>query len=72
MTLDQYLAQGGNTAAKLAADAETSAATITRLLYGDQNPSADLIRAIVKATGGQVTADDLLFGKPRPKPERAA
>lgn len=72
MTLDQYLAQDGKTAAQLAVAANTSAPTITRLLYGEQNPSADLIRAIVRATQGEVTADDLLFGKPRAKPERAA
>lgn len=72
MTLDEYLALPGNTATVLAADAKTSAPTITRLLYGDAKPSADMIRAIVEATGGQVTADDLIFGTPRPKPEKAA
>jgi len=72
MTLDQYLALPGNTAAKLAAAANTSGPTITRLLYGDQSPSADMIRAIVAATDGKVTADDLLFGAPRSKKERAA
>ncbi|TCD00713.1 XRE family transcriptional regulator [Erythrobacteraceae bacterium CFH 75059] len=72
MTLDEYLSQPGRTAAQLAADANTSGATITRLLYGDAKPSADMIRAIVEATGGQVTADDLIFGAPRPKPTRDA
>lgn len=72
MTLDQYLSLPGKTASQLATDAETSGATITRLLYGDAKPSADMIRAIVKATDGKVTADDLLFGAPRPKQERAA
>jgi hypothetical protein len=72
MTLDEYLSIPGNTAAQLAADAGTTGATITRLLYRDAQASADMIRAIVKATNGQVTADDLLFGEPRPKPEKAA
>lgn len=72
MTLDEYLSIDGNTASKLASAAGTSGATITRLLYGDQSPSAEMIRSIVAATGGEVTADDLLFGKPRSKPERAA
>ena len=72
MTLDQYLALPGNTATELATAAKTSAPTITRLLYGDAQPSADMIRAIVEATGGQVTADDLLFGATRPKPDKAA
>lgn len=71
MTLDQYLALPGNTAAQLATAAGTSGATITRLLYGDAQPSAEMIRAIVEATGGQVTADDLLFGAPRRR-EKAA
>jgi transcriptional regulator with XRE-family HTH domain len=72
MTLDKYLSLPGKTAAQLAADANTTGATITRLLYGEAQPSADMIRAIVEATSGQVTADDLLFGAPRVKPERAA
>lgn len=72
MTLDEYLSQDGNTATKLAADAGTSGATITRLLYGEQRPSAKMIEAIVNATGGAVTAQDLIFGAPRNKPERAA
>lgn len=72
MTLDQYLSLPGNTASQLAIAAGTSGATITRLLYGEAQPSTDMIRAIVEATGGRVTADDLVFGTPRPKPERAA
>lgn len=72
MTLDDYLSLPGKTAAQLATDAKTTGATITRLLYGDAKPSTDMIRAIVEATGGQVTADDLIFGATRPKPDRAA
>lgn len=72
MTLDDYLSLDGKTAAKLAEDANTSGASITRILYGDQQPSADLIRAIVKATRGKVTAQDLIFGKPRAKPAKVA
>lgn len=72
MTLDEYLSLPGKTAAQLATAANTSGATITRLLYGDAQPSAEMIRAIIEASGGQVTADDLLFGQPRAKPEKAA
>jgi transcriptional regulator with XRE-family HTH domain len=72
MTLDEYLRRPGNTASKLADDAGTTGATITRLLYGDAQPSAEMIRSIVEATGGEVTADDLLFGAPRSKAEKAA
>ena len=72
MTLDKYLSLPGKTATQLATDAGTSGATITRLLYGEAQPSAEMIRAIVTATGGQITADDLLFGAARVKPEKAA
>lgn len=72
MTLDQYLAIEGNTAAALADKANTTGPTIHRLLYGDQQPSAEMIRAIVEATKGKVTAQDLIFGKPRERPEKAA
>jgi hypothetical protein len=72
MTLDEYLSIPGKTASDLASAANTTGATITRLLYGDAQPSAEMIRAIVDATGGQITAHDLIFGAPRPKPEKAA
>lgn len=70
MTLDTYLAIPGNTAAALAEKAGTTGASITRILHGEQNPSSDMIRAIVEATGGQVTADDLVFGAPRDRADR--
>lgn len=67
MTLDAYLSQDGMTAAALAKLAGTSGASITRILHGEQKPSMDMIRAIVTATRGKVSADDLIFGAPRPK-----
>jgi transcriptional regulator with XRE-family HTH domain len=72
MTLDQYLSIPGKTASQLAADAGTTGATITRILYGDAQPSAEMVRNIVEATGGMVTAHDLIFGANRPRPERVA
>jgi plasmid maintenance system antidote protein VapI len=72
MTLDEYLSPDHMTATALAIAANTTTASITRVLYGEQQPSADMIRAIVEATKGAVTADDLIFGKPRPKPVKAA
>lgn len=76
MTLDSYLALLGNTASALAERAGTTGASITRILHGDQQPSSDMIRKIVEATDGLVTADDLIFGlprtKPRPTPDAAA
>ena len=67
MTLDDYLSQPGQTASALAAKAGTSGASINRILHGEQRPSAAMVRAIVEATGGAVTADDLIFGAPREK-----
>lgn len=72
MTLDDYLSIEGNTVAGLAEKASTTGASIHRILYGEQAPSAAMIRAIVAATNGEVTADDLIFGAPRKKAERAA
>lgn len=72
MTLDQYLALDGNNATKLAADAFTTSASITRLLYGEQKPSADMVKALVEASKGKLTAHDLIFGDPRKKPEKAS
>ena len=70
MTLDEYLSRDGVTATDLAAKAGTTGATITRLLYGEQQPSTAMVKAIVEATGGKVTAQDLIFGAPRSKPVR--
>lgn len=72
MTLDDYLSREGNTVSGLARDAGTTDVSIHRILYGDQQPSADMIRSIVEATNGSVTADDLIFGKPRQKKVKAA
>lgn len=62
MTLDDYLSQTGQTAAALAQRAGTTGASIARLRRGKQRPSAAMIRAIVEATGGAVSAGDLVFG----------
>ena len=73
MTLDAYLAMPGNTASALAERAGTSGASINRILHGEQKPSVDTIKAIVAATDGMVTADDLVFGVPRERtPQQAA
>lgn len=72
MTLDDYLSQPKANAAVLAGKANTTPASINRILHGEQKPSADMIRAIVEATGGKVTAHDLIFGKPRTRKVKAA
>lgn len=68
MTLDDYLSRDGHTAVDLASKAGTSVASINRILHGEQRPSFEMIRAIVLATNGSVTADDMIFGKPRTRP----
>lgn len=70
MTLDTYFRKGIKSPAVLARDTGLSAVSISRILYGEQKPSHDAIRAIVEATGGKVTADDLIFGAPRNPSEK--
>jgi len=70
MTLDAYLNSGAMTPAELARKSGLSAPSISRILFGEQNASHDAIKAIVKATGGKVTAHDLIFGKPRDPSEK--
>ena len=64
MTLDAYLSLPGNTAAALAERVGTTGASIARIRRGGQNISARLIRAIVEATDGQVSAHELVFTPP--------
>lgn len=70
MTLDEFLKGGAMTPADLARKTGLSAASITRILFGEQNASHDAIKSIVKATHGKVTAHDLIFGKPRDAAEK--
>lgn len=70
MTLDAYLKSGAMTPADLARKTGLSGASITRILFGEQNASHDAIKAIVKATKGKVTAHDLIFGAPRDPSEK--
>jgi transcriptional regulator with XRE-family HTH domain len=70
MTLDDFLKSGAMTPAALARKTGLSAASITRILFGEQNASHDAIKAIVKATRGKVTAHDLIFGLPRDPSEK--
>lgn len=64
MTLDQYMTDNAITGVQLAAALEISEASLTRIRRGEQNISRDLIRRIVQATGGVVTAEDLVFHSP--------
>lgn len=72
MTLDQFLSSTGTSINAFAEQCGTSGASMNRILHGEQRPSVEMIRAIVAATEGQVTADDIVFGAPRERKERAA
>lgn len=63
MTLDQYLKLSDSpNAAQLGAmcDPPISEATISRIRQGNQNMTADMMRRIIAASGGMVTAEGLL------------
>lgn len=68
MTLDQYLnLPGAPTNADFGArcDPPLSAVSIWRIRRGEQNITVDTMRAIILASGGNVTADGLLIRKDR-------
>lgn len=62
MTLDQYLADTGITAADFGAkcDPPISEASISRIRRGEQNISRDVMLRIIGASDGKVTADALV------------
>lgn len=60
MTIDEYLATSGKTAAVYAADAQISEASLTRIRRGEQNFSRDVMRRLIAASGNAVTANDLI------------
>jgi len=60
MTLKDYLAQEGNSAAKLAELAEVSVSTIWRAAEGRTFPTRDLQEKIFRHTGGAVTPNDFV------------
>lgn len=62
MTLDQYLASEGISAAEFSTrcDPPISTPTISRIRRGNQNISSDTMIAIIRASKGKITANDLL------------
>ena len=59
MTLTQYMDKHKVTLAELSDRTGLSAASLSRISKGQQNISLDTARAIVAATGGKVTLNDL-------------
>lgn len=61
MTLDQYLrSDGAPKAAEFGLLTGLSEASISRIRKGEQNITRDVMLAIIKASGGIVTAGDLV------------
>ena len=65
MTLDQYLTSEGVSAADFGARCKPSIsdASISRIRRGGQNISLEVMRRIILASHGKVTADGLLSAR---------
>ena len=61
MNLDTYLRAEGIKGTEFSARIGVSEVSLSRIRRGDQNISRELIRRIVAATNGAVTAEDLVF-----------
>jgi transcriptional regulator with XRE-family HTH domain len=61
MTLNDYLAETGETQTKFAKLVGASQADISRYVAGKRRPRADVLIKIYEVTGGRVTANDF-FG----------
>ena len=73
MLLKDYLTQRGETVEQFAERVGESPHTIGKLYRGDRFPRVDLATRIIRATDGEVTADDLLAAAAtRRQPEKAA
>jgi transcriptional regulator with XRE-family HTH domain len=61
LTLDAYFAlDDAKSPALVASEAGISESTLSRIRSGKQNTTRSVLRAIIAATGGQVSADSLL------------
>lgn len=60
MTLDEYLTRENITAADFGERAGLTEASVSRIRRGQQNMTRDVIRRIIAASGGAVTADGLI------------
>lgn len=58
--LEQYRSEAKLTRDALAKRAGTSRQTIHRIEVGGQTPSLNMIRKLVKASGGELSADDFM------------
>jgi transcriptional regulator with XRE-family HTH domain len=59
MTLADYIAAERGRLAKIANKAGISAASVSRIASGKQNPTLDVLKRIERATKGAVTVSDI-------------
>jgi len=62
--LKEYMRAHDENLESMALRVGTSAQSLSRICRGKQKPSVDMIKAIVAATAGEVTADDLVGAAP--------
>jgi transcriptional regulator with XRE-family HTH domain len=67
--LRKYRHEAGKSLQEVAERSKTTRATLSRIENGLQIPSLDLVKRIIEATHGAVTANDFL---PSHKPDEAA
>lgn len=77
MKLHDYLTSKNITPARFAGQIGVSHVSVTRYLAGTRRPVWTVLRRIVKATDGQVTANDFMADPPRtrgnaPRPQTEA
>jgi len=70
--LKTYRERKGLSLAELAVEAKTTPATLSRIENGKRQPSVTLIKRLIAATGGEVTANDFFPTRPIAHQESAA
>ena len=60
MTLEKYLKSEGIRATHFAPKIGVSPSAVTRLINGQREPSAEVIRRIAEVTGGKVMPNDMI------------
>lgn len=70
--LGKWMRDNGHTVHTIGAMAGVSCGTISRICAGKQTPSFAVLKALVIATKGEVTADDLIWGGPYQHESEAA
>ncbi|MDF1720542.1 MAG: helix-turn-helix transcriptional regulator [Minwuia sp.] len=72
MKLNDWMAEKGMTSTQFAALIGCRESTVSMYLNGKRMPRLNLMRKIIEATGGAVTADDMFGTRTAPEKGRAA